>query len=149
MKNQWTCKNPEEYTEICAELFSQDSATNNKVICLQGDLGAGKTTFTQMLGRFLGVSSHIVSPTFTIMKQYETTHHNFQVLNHIDAYRIESLEELGPLHIKETISLPSNISCIEWPEMIREIIPDDAIWLQFEILPDDSRRVTITPGKEQ
>lgn len=148
MKNQWIIADPDEFKTLAQELL-QVTGSENSILCLQGDLGAGKTAFTQRLGEVLGVSETIVSPTFTIMKQYETQDVLFKTLVHIDAYRIESLSEVAPLHIQEIITQPHTISCIEWPELIQGVIPETAWTLEFTILTDEKRRVTITPGKEQ
>jgi len=151
MKKEWIVDSPSELQTIAQVVLEQHENKKNipLVISLQGDLGAGKTAFTQELGTLLGVTEVITSPTFTIMKQYQTTHSQWQTLVHIDAYRLESERETKPLHIEQIISQPNTISCIEWPEIIPASIPDFAYQLQIEILKDDQRRVTITLGKEQ
>jgi len=151
MKTQWTITTPVELQQI-AQAILDDHQTKGEaplVIALLGDLGAGKTAFTQELGKMLGVQEIITSPTFTIMKQYQTTHPQYQTLVHIDAYRLESEAETRPLHITEAISQPGTVSCIEWPEIIPASIPKSAYQLQIEIIEDEHRRVTITLGKEQ
>ena len=97
------------------KLVSSSGAT---VIALQGDLGAGKTTFVQALGRRLGVGEVITSPTFTILKSYETTDSDFHTLLHMDAYRIDDEAELGPLRFAELLATAHALFCIEWPEKI-------------------------------
>jgi tRNA threonylcarbamoyladenosine biosynthesis protein TsaE len=151
MKKEWMIDTPAQLQVIGQQIVENHKAQVDVplVIALQGDLGAGKTAFTQELGKLLGVTEIITSPTFTIMKQYQTTHPQWQTLVHIDAYRLESEIEAKPLHIKQIISQPNTISCIEWPEIIPASIPDFVYQLQIEILKDDQRRVTITLGKEQ
>lgn len=113
------------------------------VLTLQGDLGAGKTTFTQELGRNLGVTEPITSPTFTIMKQYELSHELFDTLVHIDAYRFESEEEARPLRLEEVFAIPRTIVCVEWPERIPSLIPKAAVSLTISILEEEKRLVTV------
>jgi len=151
MKKEWLIDTPAELQQIAEEILKnhQTKLAVPLVICLQGDLGAGKTAFTQELGKLLGVTEIIASPTFTIMKQYQTVHKRWHTLVHIDAYRFESEAEAKPLYFEQTISQVDTISCIEWPEIIPSSVPDYAYWLQFEIIKDEQRRVTITPGKEQ
>jgi tRNA threonylcarbamoyladenosine biosynthesis protein TsaE len=151
MKKEWIVDSPTDLQLIAREILENHQAhlAEPLVICLQGDLGAGKTAFTQELGKLLGVSEVITSPTFTIMKQYQTTHPQWQILVHIDAYRLESEAETKPLHIAQIVSQPNTISCIEWPEIIPTSIPDSAYQVQIDILKDEQRRVTITLGKEQ
>lgn len=113
------------------------------VITLEGDLGAGKTTFTQELGRNLGVTEQVTSPTFTIMKQYELDHELFDTLVHIDAYRFESEEEARPLRLEEIFTIPRAIVCVEWPERIPSLIPKTATSLTISIIEDEKRLVTV------
>ena len=103
------------------------------VVGLYGDLGAGKTTLTQMIAKSFGVSDTVTSPTFVIMKIYELKHlvdssqhlgKKFDHLVHIDAYRLESGEELLHLGWKEIISDPKNLILIEWPERVADIMPE-------------------------
>lgn len=91
------------------------------LICLYGDLGAGKTTFTQGLARELGVEETVVSPTFIIMRQYKTK--VGKMLYHIDLYRLNDLEEARKIGIEEIIGREGNIVVIEWPEKIEPILP--------------------------
>jgi len=151
MKKEWLVDTSTELQQIAQEILENHRAqvAIPLVICLRGDLGAGKTAFTQELGKQLGVTEVITSPTFTIMKQYQTAHPQWHTLVHIDAYRFESEAEAKPLHIGQIISQPNTISCIEWPEIIPTTVPDYAYQLQIEITKGEQRRVTITPGKEQ
>lgn len=151
MKTQWTITTPAELQQIAQEILDHHQVKDEAplVISLQGDLGVGKTAFTQELGTVLGVQEIITSPTFTIMKQYQTAHPQYHTLVHIDAYRLETEAETRPLHITEAISQPGTISCIEWPEIIPASIPKNAYQLHIEIIAGQQRRVAITLGKEQ
>jgi tRNA threonylcarbamoyladenosine biosynthesis protein TsaE len=94
-----------------------------KVIGLYGNLGAGKTTFTQSVAKALGITEIITSPTFVIEKIYELTNQKFTHLIHIDAYRIEKPEELTSLGFQNIIGDKNNLILIEWPEKIEKIMP--------------------------
>ena len=118
---------------------NKDSAT---VVGLYGDLGAGKTFFTQSVARELGIQESIVSPTFVIEKIYELKDSKFSHLIHIDAYRIEKEIEMLNLGWKEIIADPKNLICIEWPEKIAEIIPAH-IMLKFEHVSENERKISI------
>jgi len=119
-----------KHTEKIAKEFSKlilqkkNSAT---VICLYGDLGTGKTTFSQFLAKNLGVKRKVNSPTFVIMKKYElpsqNVSKNFKNLFHIDAYRLKNHKELLVLGWEEIISKPENLILIEWPENVLKAIP--------------------------
>ncbi|MEO5646277.1 MAG: tRNA (adenosine(37)-N6)-threonylcarbamoyltransferase complex ATPase subunit type 1 TsaE [Candidatus Paceibacterota bacterium] len=93
------------------------------VLALQGDLGAGKTTLTKTLAVQLGVSETVVSPTFVIAKFYTPTKQGFEHLVHIDAYRIEDLNELRPLGWEKILQQPKTLVIVEWPEKITPALP--------------------------
>ena len=102
--------------------IKEDKAT---VLFLDGNLGAGKTTFTKKLAELLGVKESITSPTFTIMHKYRTRIGEWENLFHIDAYRLNSSEELGVLNISEDLKNKKNLFIFEWPSNISgEIVPD-------------------------
>lgn len=147
MKKEWTIDVPEDLQQIAQEILENHKETQvgiPLVICLSGDLGAGKTTFSQELGKVLGVAEVIVSPTFTIMKQYLTHHPQWKTFVHIDAYRLETEMEIKPLYIQHSISQPHTVSCIEWPEIILQSIPQPAYHVQIDILKNEKRKVSVT-----
>lgn len=116
--------------------------TDHVLVGLAGDLGAGKTTFVQTLAHLLGVREQVTSPTFTIMKRYKTSDETFAELVHIDAYRIESVDEMEILGFAELVAEKGTIICIEWPERIESLIPDGTVQLTFSI--DNAGRRTLT-----
>lgn len=101
------------------------------VILLDGDLGAGKTTFTQSLAKALGIEEVVNSPTFSIVNEYEF---NKGVLYHFDLYRIEEAEELFDIGFEEYFS-KEGIIVIEWAEKFIEEIPQP--WLKIYITKED------------
>ena len=105
------------------------------VITLSGDLGAGKTTFTQGLGQGLGITKLISSPTFTIMKLY----HGRMDLLHIDAYRLEGVHQ--DLGLDELIG-SEGVTVIEWPAQIPDLIPQDHLAIAIKRLSEDKRELT-------
>ena len=129
--------------EVLAELRTV-APLGATVLALHGDLGAGKTTFTQALGRALGVAEQITSPTFTIMKGYETTDVDFIHLIHMDAYRIDDISELGPLRFGEILSTPKTLFCIEWAEKISAALPEKVLNLSLSVASETTRNVRIS-----
>ncbi|KND48311.1 MAG: tRNA threonylcarbamoyl adenosine modification protein YjeE [Parcubacteria bacterium C7867-003] len=116
-----------EETEKVAQDFVAKIVPNSEaatVVGLYGDLGAGKTNFTQAVAKVLGVNETIVSPTFVIEKIYELTNQKFSHLIHIDAYRLESSQELLNLGWQKIITDPKNLILIEWPERVADIMPE-------------------------
>ena len=112
------------------------------VVTLSGELGAGKTTFTQGLAAALGVSETVASPTFILEKRYALDGERWQHLIHIDAYRLNGEHELGALEWDGIIADAGNLILLEWPERIPAAIPNDAIRLHFAI-EGDGRIITI------
>lgn len=100
------------------------------VLALQGELGAGKTTFAQGFLKGLGVKEKTVSPTFIIMREFALKTEGFLRLYHIDAYRLKA-SETGVLGFKEIFRNPKNIVLVEWAENIKKLIPKDAMWIRF------------------
>ena len=112
------------------------------VLALRGDLGAGKTTFTQSFAKALGVKKRILSPTFLIMKRFPLQGGNLQNLYHIDAYRIKA-QDLKKLNVSEILKGPS-IVLIEWADRVKEILPKGTIWIRFEHGErENERKITI------
>lgn len=118
------------------------------ILALSGNLGAGKTTFTQQLATELGVEQQITSPTFVLMKRYELNDQPFTNLIHIDAYRLESSTELTALDFDRYAADPSNLIVIEWPEKVADILPEHKTTIAFEVADQKSRKVTIVYAKE-
>lgn len=112
------------------------------VVALEGDLGSGKTTFTQEVGKILGVVENIHSPTFVIEKIYKINWKGFQKLVHLDAYRLEKESELLHIGWEEIIKEPENLILIEWPENVAGIIPDDAKRIYFKFIDETTREIT-------
>lgn len=128
--------------QIRARLAESD-AGHATVLALRGDLGAGKTAFVQLLGHSLGVTESIVSPTFVVMKMYETTDERFARLVHMDAYRIEHEADLAPLHFDAMLAIPATLVCIEWAELIPGALPPCYFELSF-VERDGVRTLTFT-----
>lgn len=145
MTKEYSVVTPADFTLIVKDVVVWAAAQNreNILIALRGELGAGKTTFTQELGWFLGVSEPITSPTFTIMKQYTLSNERFDTLVHIDAYRIEDESEIGPLHLVDIFRQPKTIVCVEWPEQIPSVLPVDVVLVDIQITKDEARSVTV------
>jgi len=113
-----------------------------RVLALRGDLGAGKTNFTQGLAAGLGIGATVNSPTFAIMKKYPLKDGNgFKTFYHIDCYRLESAADLAVLGVAEILNNSENIIAIEWPEVVKEILPKDILKINFEVVAENNRRI--------
>ncbi len=112
-----------------------------QIVGLYGDLGSGKTTFTQAVARLLGIDEHVTSPTFILEKIYKLKNNQFEHLIHIDAYRLESGRELTNLGFDEIAGNKKNLIMLEWPERVAEILPADTIKLTFTFINETTREI--------
>lgn len=139
--------NIEEISKIAQKVLDKILKMDNKkarVVALSGNLGAGKTTLTQEFGRQLGIKENIISPTFVIMKIYKISpsskyYSNFKQLIHIDAYRLESPEELLKIGWKELEEDKDNLIIIEWPENVKKALSSYEYSVKLEHEDDQTR----------
>ena len=133
-------KRPEENYELGRQLG--EKAEPGTIYCLEGDLGVGKTVFTQGFAKGLGVHETVNSPTFTILQQYEDGR---MPLYHFDVYRIGDVEEMDEIGYEDCF-YGEGVCLIEWPSLIREILPTKAVWILIEKNVDKGfgyRRITV------
>ncbi len=122
-----------------------EEAEAGQVICLNGDLGVGKTVFTQGFAEGLGIEGTVNSPTFTILQEYDDGRLPFY---HFDVYRIGDVSEMDEIGYEDCF-YGEGVSLIEWSELIEEILPDDVITITIEKDLDkgfDYRKITIEPS---
>ncbi|MFA5086594.1 MAG: tRNA (adenosine(37)-N6)-threonylcarbamoyltransferase complex ATPase subunit type 1 TsaE [Candidatus Paceibacterota bacterium] len=145
---EYFTEKPEETKEVGKEL-SRDLKPGGRALFfgLKGDLGAGKTTFLQGFAKGLGIRGRVISPTYVIMNRFPLKKGKFRNFYHIDCYRLESVKEMKALGFKEIVEDKKNIICVEWPERIKRILPEETVMIGFEILEGDKRRITIKNGK--
>lgn len=121
------------------------SIGDHKVLAFYGKMGAGKTTFTKAICEELGVEDVITSPTFSIVNEYTTNSEyltpNVQPIYHFDFYRIKKLDEFFDMG-GEDYFYSGNICFIEWPELIEEVLPEEAVKVTIDEEEDGTRTVT-------
>ena len=133
--------------ERVIDLLAQKETGKAKVLFLEGDLGAGKTTFTKSLAEAQGIhKEEVKSPTFILKKEYNAEHPVFKKLIHIDAYRFVDPQEVKVLRLEEDARDPSSIIAIEWPSKMAKI--DKDMSLSFAVIDDRTRAVTISHEEE-
>lgn len=119
-----------------------------EVFALQGDLGAGKTTFAQGFLKGLGSKKRATSPTFVLMRRHRLsgsggTHggvKKFKNAFHIDAYRLKKPEHLASLELDVIFNEPANIVLIEWPEQAKRFLPKHTTWIKFKYGKKENER---------
>ena len=121
-----------EQTKDLAIQFA-DTLRIGDVVLLSGDLGAGKTTFTQFVFKHLGVEGVVNSPTFAVLKTYTA---KGVTLNHFDAYRINTAEAIE-CGFDEVISAGDGITFIEWSDNIKELLPPNCIKINITLIGQD------------
>lgn len=151
-------KSAEQTERIGAELAGRIlKSSKGTVVALEGELGAGKTTFIKGFARALGIKEKIKSPTFVIMKNYKITDYRLRIRNkirnskseikqlyHLDCYRINDSKDLKISEFGDIMSNLENIVLIEWAERVREILPKHHIQVHIDHIDDKTRRIEIT-----
>ena len=133
MKELKVITNTAEETRSLAQKLGRN-IEDSFLITLSGELGAGKTTFTQGLAKGLEITRNVTSPTFTLMKNYKGR----LPLYHIDAYRLEDIDQ--DLGFEEYID-GDGVCVIEWANFIENILPDEYLNIDLTINDDDSRTI--------
>ena len=112
------------------------------LITLSGELGAGKTSFTQGMAQALGVSEAVTSPTFVLEKVYELHRAPFARLIHIDAYRLTGGEELRALGFDELMGEAGNLIVLEWPEKVADLLPAPTHRITLTVPESEGRSIS-------
>lgn len=130
--------------EAASFLETLEPHTNHAtLVTLSGDLGAGKTAFTQALAAALGVDEPITSPTFVIAKSYALPEGlSFSQLLHIDAYRLTTGAELDRIGFTDAYTDPTTFIVLEWPEMVADALPHADVAVTITTTAGDTRTIT-------
>jgi len=116
----------------------------NMVICLRGELGSGKTVFVKGFANSLGIDDTITSPTFNLVKEYNTGE---MPLYHMDVYRLENGDD-GTIGLTDYFS-KGGITIIEWSDIIKDSLPEERLELKFKVIDEDTRIITLIPYGKQ
>ena len=113
----------------------------NMVICLNGELGSGKTVFTKGIANALGITETVTSPTFSIIKEYDGE----LPLYHMDVYRLENdIENLGIEEYYEK----GGVTIIEWADLIKDYLPEERLDIKFRVIDENTRVLVLIPHGE-
>jgi tRNA threonylcarbamoyladenosine biosynthesis protein TsaE len=119
----------------------------NDVLCLSGDLGAGKTALARGIGRGWGTALRVTSPTFTLVNEYPRSRDG-RILYHIDCYRLESDMDVATVGLEDILDGAGTVM-IEWPERIRPLLPPDHLWIALTYLSDTRRTLRLQGDGER
>ena len=140
--SEYRCTSVTETQSIAANLAN--SLPLGVVIALIGNLGSGKTTFTQGFAKGLGISGHVGSPTFKLVSEYDGKKAK---LIHVDAYRLQGIEDFLNIGGEDILGDSSAIILIEWGDKLESILPPDAMEISFKrILDVENERVISIEG---
>lgn len=131
MEFKYTVYDEKETIELAQNIESEHFP--NMVICLNGDLGSGKTVFTKAFADALGIKENVTSPTFNIIKEYNEGE---LPLYHMDVYRLEGdIKELGI----EDYYDKGGVTIIEWADMIKDYLPDERLEIKIKVVDENTR----------
>lgn len=141
MDYKFTSYSDVDTTELAENMESEKFP--NMVICLEGELGSGKTVFVKGFAKALGIEDNITSPTFNLIKEYL----NGEIpLYHMDMYRLEgNVENIGV----EDYFNKNGVCIIEWSDMIEDILPEERLVIKFKIINENKRVLVIKPYGEK
>lgn len=141
MRREYITKTAEETQNLAEKILKEIEKEKINVIFLQGNLGGGKTTFSQGFLKILDAQGPFTSPTFVIMKKYNIKG-NFKNAYHFDCYRVGE-KDLIELNWQEIIEDEKNLVLVEWPEKIQKIWPKKYLKLTFQVLGENERRIIV------
>lgn len=121
-----------------AQEFIKNMGTN-KIYAFYGNMGAGKTTFIKAICQELGVEDIITSPTFSLVNEYTSNKLN-EPIYHFDFYRIKKIEEVYDMGYEDYF-YSGHLCFLEWPELIEDLLPEDAVKVKINVNADDTRTV--------
>lgn len=126
-----------EADTVCFGIELAKNAAPGTVIALTGDLGAGKTTLTKSIAKGLEIDDIITSPTFNIVKEYDTGR---LPLYHFDVYRVGDVDEMYEIGCEEYF-YGEGVCVVEWADLIEEIMPEDTLWINIEYGKKEGERI--------
>ena len=132
----------EAETEAFAQALARQPSIGHALIALQGDLGAGKTTFVRHLLKSLGVAGHIKSPTYAVVEPYTLSASGLNIW-HFDFYRFNDPREWEEAGFRDIFASPG-LKLVEWPEKAGDHLPQPDLLIHIEMLADESRAITLT-----
>ena len=140
MENEYkyTSHSEQDTLELAENIESEKFP--NMVICLNGELGSGKTVFVKGFANSLGIDETITSPTFTLVKEYLTGE---MPLYHMDVYRLEDGDD-GTVGLADYFT-KGGITIIEWSDLIKDSLPEERLEIKFKVIDETTRVLVLTP----
>ena len=137
MDYKYTSRSIDDTMELAENIESEKFP--GMIICLDGELGSGKTVFVKGFAKSLGITENVTSPTFNIVKEYESGE---MKLNHMDVYRIEDTDETIAFN---DYFKGDGVTIIEWAELIEDKLPDERLEIKFKVIDENTRVLVLKP----
>ncbi len=137
---EYIVNNIDETNKVAEDLVSK--LKGKSVIALSGNLGAGKTTFVKAIANKLGVEENVTSPTFVLIKLYNTKDEKIKKIIHVDCYRLDRKEDLYEIGLEDYLEYKDSLVVIEWADKIVNL-PDDIIKINIKIIGENKRNIKI------
>lgn len=134
-------KNPSETKELGQAFASQ--IRGGEVICFYGNLGSGKTTFISGVINYYLPGKRVLSPTFIIVRHYQTAINKIKDIIHVDLYRINDMSQERDLGFRESFNKPDSLVLIEWAERLKNLLPKKRIDMRFSIENEKIRKIVL------
>jgi len=141
MEYKFTSRSIDDTRELAENIESEKFP--GMVICLDGELGSGKTIFVKSFAHSLGITENVTSPTFNLIKEYNSGE---MPLYHMDVYRIE--ESDGTIGFSDYFNSDA-VSIIEWADMISDELPAERLQLEFKVIDENTRVIILRPFGEK
>lgn len=138
---KYTSHNEQDTMELAQNIESEKFP--NMVICLKGELGSGKTVFVKGFAQSLGIDENITSPTFNLVKEYQTGE---LPLYHMDVYRLEDGDD-GTIGLSDYFT-KGGITIIEWSDIIKDSLPEERLEIKFKVIDEETRVLMMVPYGE-
>jgi len=137
---EYIVNNIDETNKVAEDLVAK--LKGKSVIALSGNLGAGKTTFVKAIANKLGVEENVTSPTFVLIKLYNTKDEKIKKIIHVDCYRLDEKEDLYEIGLEDYLEYEDSLVVIEWADKIVNL-PDDTIKINMKIIGENKRNIKI------
>lgn len=139
------CQNLEELENVAKIVWDNLPSQSPVVLGLRGDLGSGKTAFVKKMLEVSGSHDNVTSPTFVIQKKYHLKNdfHNIKQIAHLDAYRLDSGEDLKKIGWLLLLKEEGTLILLEWPELVEGALPPTTKFIDFKFIDENTRQIKI------
>src|SRR3989344_2750651 len=140
-RQKWITRSVKQTQNLAAKILSLTAADQVNVVSVEGEMGAGKTTLIQGMGRELGITRNLPSPTFILVRSYELNPAPWKNLYHVDLYRLKTAGEMRSMDFAELLQDPKNLIVVEWADRAEAVLPRKRVEVTIKIKSETSREL--------